>query len=145
MSEWITPKTDWHYSIDKNNGNYSGDYFNFSDYNRIKNNIAYLREMAIVVYPDFEIKSLEDKGYSDFPYADEINVIENNLHALNLATWNDDYGETKTYYPNAEFIDFNELNRLESATLSIYKKMMNRLEHRRMLGQHFEKGGMSWL
>jgi len=38
MAEWITPKTDWYGERDEE-GVYSGDRFNATDFNRIKNNI----------------------------------------------------------------------------------------------------------
>ena len=40
---WQEPKTDWTVN----------DYFNYTDYNRIKNNIAYLREQALKLYINF--------------------------------------------------------------------------------------------
>ena len=42
---WQTPKTDWHGAVDAN-GVYSGDRFNAADFNRIKNNLTYLRGVA---------------------------------------------------------------------------------------------------
>ena len=42
---WSTPKTDWNgETVD---GVYTGDRFNAVDFNRIKNNLEYLRELAI--------------------------------------------------------------------------------------------------
>lgn len=41
---WSTPKTDWNgETVD---GVYTGDRFNAVDFNRIKNNLEYLRELA---------------------------------------------------------------------------------------------------
>ena len=51
---WQTPKTDWYGSVDAN-GHYEGDRFNAVDFNRIKNNLEYLREMAIKMYKEFSI------------------------------------------------------------------------------------------
>ena len=45
---WITPKTDWYGEVV--DGVYVGDRFNASDYNRIKNNLSYLRELAVQMY-----------------------------------------------------------------------------------------------
>ena len=42
---WITPKTDWHGEV--TDGIYTGDRFNASDYNRIKNNIAFFIPLII--------------------------------------------------------------------------------------------------
>ena len=51
---WQTPKTNWYGSVDAN-GHYEGDRFNAVDFNRIKNNLEYLREMAIKMYKEFSI------------------------------------------------------------------------------------------
>ena len=53
---WSTPKTDWNgETVD---GVYTGDRFNAVDFNRIKNNLEYLRELAIKMYDEFAIQSL---------------------------------------------------------------------------------------
>lgn len=43
---WQTPKTDWT-GTTTSSGEYVGDRFNATDFNRIKNNLDYLRELAI--------------------------------------------------------------------------------------------------
>lgn len=43
-SVWKQPKTDWKIEYDEN-GDYIGDYFEVADYNRIKNNLAYLKNI----------------------------------------------------------------------------------------------------
>lgn len=65
---WIEPKTDWVIT----------DSFNFEDYNRIKNNIAYLYEMALNFYSSIQLEDMgSDKiGYNEFPYAEEFNRLE---------------------------------------------------------------------
>ena len=76
---WTQAKTDWAGGYDSA-GNYTGDYFNAEDYNRIKNNIAEIRNLAVCVYPDFSLKDMgADKVVGDYIYADEINLLENNL------------------------------------------------------------------
>lgn len=64
---WIEPKTDWAIT----------DSFNFEDYNRIKNNIAYLRERALSFYSTvpFEDMGSDKIGYNEFPYAEEFNRL----------------------------------------------------------------------
>lgn len=71
---WQEPKTDWTVN----------DYFNYTDYNRIKNNIAYLREQALKLYINFPFTEMgvDKEGYSDFPYAEEFNAMEDNLESL---------------------------------------------------------------
>ena len=83
---WQTPKTDWHGAVDAN-GVYSGDRFNAADFNRIKNNLTYLRDHAIKVYAEFNIVSLgNDRTPKDYFYADEINQLEANLVTINGLT-----------------------------------------------------------
>lgn len=110
---WLEPKTDW----------VSSDYINFSDYNRIKNNIAYLKSLALSLYPPFVCEELgEDKTlYSDFPYADEFNVLENNLDCIRTHTYAFFGDEAKQWYPNNRTPTFEDLNRLESACLKLYE------------------------
>ena len=111
---WIEPKTDWT----------SQDRFDAVDYNRIKNNLEYLHEKAIELYKPFSIIDMgEDIGYEDFLYADEFNNFEQNLEKINENVYTNDFGETQIFYPNGAFIQANELNRIESATLRM-KKML---------------------
>ena len=132
MALWETPKTDWHGFVN-GNGDYEGDRFNFTDYNRIKNNIQYIRNIAVEMYEEFEVEPLLDKEEADYPYADEINTIETNLETVAARTFNKNYGQKMIFADNAAFIDFNELNRIESATLDLYNQLMNQHEGRRML------------
>lgn len=135
MSEtytWIEPKTDW-YGFTDGNGVYFGDRFNSEDYNRIKNNLNYLHHIAQTIYPDFAISDMgQDKGKSEYPYADEINAIENNLEIISQNTVGIDFGDPKTYSPQGKIFDYTELNRIESATLSLYNKLINQYDGRRM-------------
>lgn len=139
---WITPKTDWYGTVDAN-GVYSGDRFNAEDFNRIKNNLQSLRDLAVKIYDEFDIGSVgEDKTVADYFYADEINQLEENLNIINANTMNLYYGTTPIYMDNGNTMDFTELNRLESATLDLYEKIKNRIEGRRMFQWNFGiKGG----
>lgn len=116
---WIKPKTDWA----------SQDTFNFSDYNRIKNNIAYLRERAVKLVKPFEIQDMGDDmtSYAELFEASKFNTIEQNLETINNNAYLKDYGTKQTFYDNGVFIAYAELNRIESATLDIYN-MLGRQE-----------------
>lgn len=140
---WETPKTDWHGERDAN-GVYHGDYFNASDFNRIKNNIEQLREMAIQVYEEFDIVSLgADRSVEDFFYADEINQLENNLAVINANSLQQPYGKALLYMENGNTMTFNDLNRLEGAILDLYDKLWNTLQGRRMFTWNFGmRGGL---
>ena len=139
---WTTPKTDWYGAVDAN-GVYSGDRFNAEDFNRIKNNLQCLRDLAITIYEEFDIASVgDDKTVTDYFYADEINQLEENLNTINTHTMNLSYGATPIYMDNGNIMDFTELNRLEGATLDLYEKIKNRIEGRRIFQWNFGiKGG----
>ena len=106
---WTEPKTDW----------VAGDYFNISDYNRIKNNIAYLRELALTVYTNFPFEDMgvDKTSYSQYPYADEFNALENNLESLRQNTFLFDDSEQKEWYENRRTPNYEDFNRLERACL----------------------------
>lgn len=109
---WQQPKTDWQ----------SGEWFNIEDYNRIKNNLVEIRSQALNLWPDFEFEEMgDDKTYQDYTfYADEINKFEANVDLICAGTYPFYLGERKTYYDNAPFIDWQELNRIEKACLLLY-------------------------
>lgn len=139
---WETPKTDWHGSVDME-GKYTGDRFNASDFNRIKNNLDYLRDLAVTMHKEFSLVSLgEDRTPVDYFYADEINQLEANLNTLNDSTLKRPYGTAPTYVDNGKTMDFTELNRLEGAMLDLYDLLTNEFNGRRMLAWSFGmKGG----
>lgn len=109
---WIEPKTDWT----------SSTRFNIEDYNRIKNNLTYLHNVALVRIGTFDI---EDMGSDLVVGVDEsknwdvnvFNAFENNLHTISNKIINADIGGKKTFYENGVFPDFAELNRIESVML----------------------------
>lgn len=134
---WQTPKTDWYGAVDTN-GVYTGDRFNAEDFNRIKNNLDCLRDLAITLYEDFDIVSLgDDRSVTDYFYADEINQLEANLNTINENTLKLSYGTTPTYVENGNTMDFAELNRLEGAILDLYDKITNQSKGRRTFQFNF--------
>ncbi len=139
---WETPKTDWYGEVV--DGAYVGDRFNATDFNRIKNNLSYLRELAIKMYEEFSINNIgNDKIPSDFFYADEINKMEQNLDTINSKTIKRSYGTAPTYSDNGATMTFTELNRLEGAILDLYDRLTNEREGQRNLQWNFGmKGGL---
>ena len=117
---WTTPKTDW----------VSTDRFNIEDYNRIKNNLDYLYEVAITLCIPFEISDMGDDitNYEAYWTADEFNLFEQNLETINNSVYVQEIGDTAFFEPNGLFIDYEELNRIEAATLAIYDLFMNRIK-----------------
>lgn len=137
---WTTPKTDWY--GETISGVYTGDRFNASDFNRIKNNLSYLRDLAVKLYDEFSIDSIgEDKTPADFFYAEEINKMERNLDTINDNTLKQSYGTSPSYSDNGKTMDYTELNRLEKAILDLYDKLTNQYEGRRMFKWNFGIGG----
>lgn len=118
--EWKKPKTDWNAQRDLK-GNYIGDYFNVNDYNRIKNNIEFLGAIARRFWPVL-VKAQPDRKHEEYPYADEINTLVENLEAIN-AYVGCEIGEKTVYLPNGAFIGYEDLNRIESACLDLYETM----------------------
>lgn len=139
---WSTPKTDWYgETVD---GVYTGDRFNAADFNRIKNNLVYLRELTIKMYDEFAIQNVgSDKTYKDYFYADEINALEANLVTINSHSLKRSYGTVPSYVDNGNVMDFKELNRLEGAILDLYNRLTNQSEGRRTFTWNFGmKGGL---
>lgn len=143
---WITPKTDWHYNYDAV-GAYIEDFFNIEDYNRIKNNLVYLREIGgELFYPLPNITVGVDKHYpvagspdfdNDNFFADEINAIEDGLDGLERAINLFNHGQKQTFYENGRFIDYAELNRIESAELELYTYITNSVAAKSHLALRF--------
>ena len=140
---WVTPKTDWHYELDSD-GLYIGDRFNAVDFNRIKNNLEYLRGLAIKMYDEFTIHALgTDRTPTDYFYADEINQLEENLNTINYNSIKRSYGTAPSYTANGNIMDFTELNRLEGAILDLYDKLSNQNDGRRTFTWNLGmKGGL---
>lgn len=131
---WETPKTNWNKT----------DRINYRDYNRIKNNLSWLRDMAGKLYQEFNIVADPDKSnYSSWPYASEINHLEENLETIRSHTYPFETGQTRTYYGNAPTIDWQELNRLELACKLIHDNLQGQAEGKRRLS--FRLGGMKGL
>ena len=98
---WQEPKTDW----------VAEDYFNYSDYNRIKNNIAYLRSLA------------------------ESNTLEDNLESLRKNTFLFDDSDPKQWYENQRTPNYEDFNRLEKACLLFYNGFKTQKAHKPFLPQ----------
>lgn len=117
---WQQPKTDWQ----------AGDYFNVQDYNRIKGNLNEIRTQALTLWPDFVFEDMgADKTYQDYSfYADEINRFEANVDHICAGTFPFEVGDHQTFYDNQPFIGWQELNRIESACLKIYRNISGRAD-----------------
>ena len=113
---WQTPKTNWQ----------TTDRFNYSDFNRIKNNITIIYDMARTVFN--QAYSIDDMGSDISSYGavydyTKFNAIENNLDTINTHSYNLDIGAKQTFYANGAFIVARELNRIESVSLDFYNRL----------------------
>lgn len=146
---WETPKTDWAAMYDES-GVFIGDFFNVGDYNRIKNNLVIIRDLATQVMgnvPETPVgvdKHYPINGSPDFDndnfFADEINLIEDGLAALDNVMPFVDFGQKKTYYDNGRFIDYQELNRIENAELTLYNLLNDSIAGIRRLSFRLNPG-----
>lgn len=108
---WQEPKTNWA----------AGDRLNYPDYNRIKNNLMYIWKEACAVYAPFDIADMGDDMESE---AEDwkvryFNAFESNVDEINKHIFTQDYGIRQTFYENGPFIGYNELNRIEKATVGM--------------------------
>lgn len=108
---WKPPKVNWTVN----------DRFNYVDYNRIKNNLKWLYEKAVELSKYFEIEDMgEDvNSYEAYWSVAFFNAWEHNLDIINRNVLIRDYGEMQTFYENGVFIQWDELNRIEGATLEM--------------------------
>lgn len=134
--EWQTPKTDWYGEQDAD-GVYTGDRFNASDYNRISNNFNYLYDLSLKMYPGYTFNRPGTMQVGKILAAVDINHLENDLDIINENTIKGKFGEKQTYYTNGHTMDYNELNRLESAELTLYDSLSNEHDGRRMFTWNF--------
>ena len=105
---WRPPKTDWAYT----------DFINYTDYNRILENVEYIISLADQVKEDtYPTLGQTKAGYLDYPYASEWNAIE--LCLKKLATNAGIVFENQTFMDNGFTPDANELNSIESMELSL--------------------------
>lgn len=127
---WTEPKTTWRET----------DFFNIEDYNRIKNNISHVMSVAMQLWPQLhEVPMGPDKTYDDISfYADEINAMEQNVEVFADVIFRLP-GKMKIFYENTPFIDYIELNRLETDVGRYYALVQNRLNSRTKLA--FRLGG----
>lgn len=115
---WQTPKEDWNgLHI---NGVYSGDYFSYTDANRITGNHNYLMTIFSNLNPTVTVNTTKsDNAYSSssFIYATDVNALVANLkimcNTLNIKTTYTALNKIPTFSANGRFLYFDELNTIE--------------------------------
>lgn len=125
MAIWQIPKTDWT----------AEDRFDYKDYNRIRNNLLYLHDEVSKVWGDFDIEYMgaEIESYRADWKVEYFNAFENNVDMINRNMFTQDYGFRQTFYLNGIFISFSELNRIESAILSMKRIIEGKVAGQRRL------------
>ena len=108
--EWITPKTDWTTTT----------RFEYTDYNRIRNNLLYINDMLNEMYPDKA--QILDLGVAKTDYdndyiASEFTAFEDALESFTRIGRNANIGDRNYYRGNDSFIWADALNRLEECCL----------------------------
>lgn len=111
--EWITPKTDWTTTT----------RFEYTDYNRIRNNLLYINDMLNELYPD-KAQSLDlgdaKTGYANEYAVSEFNAFEDALESFTRVGQDVNVGDRNYYRGNNSFIWADALNRLEQCCLRWY-------------------------
>lgn len=116
MAEWTTPKTDWTES----------DYFNAQDYNRIMNNILFLKDFAFKLFGEFELEEMDgNKSYYSLIFARNLNAIEDNLDAINQNTYMLPIGTKMSFSPNGNTPLFSEYNRIEQGLWQLHQWLVS--------------------
>lgn len=113
MSVWVTPKTDW-------NGN-ANEYFNITDYQRIKGNIEFLSDYLKEIDIDMSLSyPMENATYLTIPKASFYNNIVYNIDELR------DYLPTvkgfktmRQYVAKQRIWTFEDLNIIENNLLCL--------------------------
>lgn len=116
---WQTPKTDWKWISEE-----EGDFFESGDYNRIKGNIEHLKSLALQAFLPFKFEAMgQDKIVKEYPYADEINLLADNLENIVAGTYPVNIGAKTIYVDNGIFIGYADLNRIETGCLTVYNRL----------------------
>jgi hypothetical protein len=127
---FITPKTDWAIQPAVN-GMYQGDWFEADpDYNRIVNNLMYVRDLLYNAGVEFiQLVSMIPQIYSDYPYENILNALEQNVYLIGTNIPGSTYSTLKTWVANGAAPDVNDLNRWEQCiqdAFDYYTSIINR-------------------
>lgn len=110
---WQTPKTNWKPT----------DRFNWNDYNRIRSNLQWLYEKCCKISGSVDFMDMGSNIYDFEKYweVEYFNAWEYNVEQLSKRMYKPtDVGTKLSFYENGLFIDWNELNRIESACLLFF-------------------------
>jgi hypothetical protein len=137
MATWQAPKTNWNAS----------NYFNYSDFNCIENNINVLISLLQICGYNLNltiIASRADGSYLDF--YDSLNRIEGNILSVYNCYKNAPSGwltpvTNWTYDMPFSYVD---TNRMENNELGLYNMLNSVIQELPYCGQGFEICGFDW-
>lgn len=118
----LTPYTAWAIRYDSE-GEYTGDFFNVEDYNRIKQNIEYLREYAYFLYGGFTMRDMVAVTVESYGYASTIDALDANLEAIAANTFRPpDMLPVKQWRGNQPPPGPDDWNRIENTCLLLFEQ-----------------------
>ena len=106
---WVTPKTNW----------VAGDEVTIVDWNRIRDNVIYLKYLLDTYYSTLPITEVETKTHTGYPKPSELNAIVQNIRDLNNQSVNLPLGSIVTYESNGRVPTAQELNEIEEEIAKI--------------------------
>ena len=118
----LTPYTAWTIQYDSE-GEYTGDFFNVDDYDRIKQNIEYLREYAYFLYGGFTLRGMAAVTVESYGYASTIDALDANLEAIAANTFRPpDMMPVKQWRGNQPPPGADDWNRIENTCLLLFEQ-----------------------
>lgn len=118
----LTPYTAWTIQYDSE-GEYTGDFFNVEDYDRIKQNIEYLREYAYFLYGGFTLRGMAAVTVESYGYASTIDALYANLEAIAANTFRPpDMLPVKQWRGNQPPPGADDWNRIENTCLLLFEQ-----------------------
>lgn len=117
------------------------DCFNAADYNRIKNNICYIKQIADIIYGSVEFANMgPDKGWEEYPKPGEFRLMEMNLNYICLAA-ELPAEEYEIHLENGPFLDYTQLNQIETICRRLFERLYGIMKARRRLPFKLGKRG----
>ena len=118
----LTPYTAWAIRYDSE-GEYTGDFFNIEDYDRIKQNIEYLREYAYFLYGGFTMQDMVAVTVESYGYSSTIDALDANLEAIAANTFRPpDMLPVKQWRGNQPPPGPDDWNRIENTCLLLFEQ-----------------------
>lgn len=109
---WVTPKTDWQPT----------DTVSLSpDYARIRGNLLHLADMAQTLYPPFTLEEMDTATTDSLPTRRFFERVDTNTTLLQTKTCPAKAVRPRTYQDNAPCWNADDLNRIETAALTLYR------------------------